>query len=254
MGTPDGVYDMIQRHVLPVEMIKVFVLDEADELLCDDLKEQTLKVCKLMPESTQCCIFCVLMPFQVVKDVTREFMRAPCQLRVEDDLTLDAVRKFYISLDKDEWKLETLCDLYSVLTITQAIVFCNTHDKVEWLAEQMKSREFTVSSMHGDMDPCERIKELRAFRSASSQVLITTDIFPRGLDIQQVSLIVNYDFPAQRDNYVHRVSRAVSRCGFGRKGVSIDFITQSDMPALRDVQNFYHVQIEEMPSNVADLL
>jgi translation initiation factor 4A len=227
------------------------VLDEADEMLSRGFKEQIYDVFKFMPESVQCTIFSATMPLEVL-EVTTKFMRDPIRILVKrDELTLEGIKQFYITIEKEEWKLETLCDLYATLTITQAIIYCNTRRKVDWLTEQMQSRDFTVSSMHGDMDQKERELIMREFRSGSSRVLITTDLLARGIDVQQVSLVINYDLPTNRENYIHRIGRSGR---FGRKGVSINFITQGDVRYLRDIETFYNTQIEEMPSNVVDLI
>merc|ERR1712226_735326 len=134
---------------------------------------------------------------------------------------------------------------------TQAVIFCNTRRKVYWLTEKMSGRDFTVSAMHGDMNQQERDLIMREFRSGSSRVLITTDLLARGIDVQQVSLVINYDLPANRENYIHRIGRSGR---FGRKGVSINFITRDDERTLRDIEQFYNTEIEEMPMNVADLV
>jgi len=251
VGTPGRVYDMIQRRALALEAVELFVLDEADEMLSRGFKEQIYDVFKYMPEFVQVTIFSATMPLEVL-EVTSKFMREPVRILVKrDELTLEGIKQFYIAIEREEWKLETLCDLYATLTITQAIIYCNTRRKVDWLTEQMTQRDFTVSSMHGDMDQRERDTIMRAFRSGSSRVLITTDLLARGIDVQQVSLVINYDLPTNRENYIHRIGRSGR---FGRKGVSINFITQGDVRYLRDIEQFYQTQIEEMPSNVADLL
>ena len=251
VGTPGRVYDMIQRRALNLDNVQLFVLDEADEMLSRGFKEQIYDVFKYMPEAVQCTIFSATMPLEVL-EVTSKFMRDPIRILVKrDELTLEGIKQFYIAIDKEEWKLETLCDLYATLTITQAIIYCNTRRKVDWLTEQMQTRDFTVSSMHGDMDQKERDTIMREFRSGSSRVLITTDLLARGIDVQQVSLVINYDLPTNRENYIHRIGRSGR---FGRKGVSINFITQGDIRYLRDIESFYNTQIEEMPSNLADLL
>merc|ERR1719345_635281 len=139
------------------------------------------------------------MPLEVL-EVTTRFMREPVRILVKkDELTLEGIKQFYIAVEREEWKLDTLCDLYETLTITQAIIYCNTRRKVDWLTEKMQSRDFTVSSMHGDMDQKERELILREFRSGSSRVLITTDLLARGIDVQQVSLVINYDMPKDRE-------------------------------------------------------
>jgi len=115
----------------------------------------------------------------------------------------------------------------------------------------MHQRDFTVSAMHGDMDQKERDVIMREFRSGSSRVLITTDLLARGIDVQQVSLVINYDLPTNRENYIHRIGRGGR---FGRKGVAINFVTDDDKRSLQDIEKFYNTQIDEMPMNVADLI
>jgi len=179
-------------------------------------------------------------------------MNKPVRILVKrDELTLDGIKQFYVSLDKEEWKLETLCDLYETLTITQSVIFANTRRKVDWLTEKMRSKDFSVSCTHGDIDQNARDGIMREFRSGSSRVLITTDLLARGIDVQQVSLVVNYDLPIQPENYLHRIGRSGR---FGRKGVAINFVCKDDEPLLQNIQKFYRTVIEELPSNIMDLI
>lgn len=251
VGTPGRVYDMINRRALKLDCVNLFVLDEADEMLSRGFKDQIYDVFKYMPENVQCAIFSATMPLDVL-EVTQKFMRDPIRILVKkDELTLEGIKQFYIAIEREEWKFETLCDLYATLTITQAIIYCNTRRKVDWLTQKMQERDFTVSSMHGELDQRERDNIMREFRSGASRVLITTDLLARGIDVQQVSLVINYDMPPNRENYIHRIGRSGR---FGRKGVSINFIIKSDVKYMRDIEQFYNTQIEEMPANVADLL
>merc|ERR1719265_1967257 len=167
------------------------------------------------------------MPVEIL-ELTGKFMRDPIRILVKkDELTLEGIRQFYVAIDREEWKLDTLCDLYETLTITQAIIYCNTRRKVDMLADELTNRDFTCSCMHADLDQRERELIMREFRSGSSRVLISTDLLARGIDVQQVSLVINFDLPASLENYLHRIGRS------GR---------------------FYHTQIEEMPMDIADLL
>jgi len=251
VGTPGRVWDMINRRALNADNIKMFVLDEADEMLSRGFKEQIYEVFQLLPPQTQVVLLSATMPPDVL-EVTKNFMRDPIRILVKrDELTLEGIKQFYVSVEKEEWKLDTLCDLYETVTITQAIIFCNTRRKVDWLTEKMQSREFTVSAMHGEMTQAEREVIMREFRSGSSRVLITTDLLARGIDVQQISLVINYDLPANRENYIHRIGRGGR---FGRKGVAINFVTNEDVRMLRDIEQFYNTQIEEMPMNIAELI
>jgi len=251
VGTPGRVYDMINRRALRLDSIRQFFLDEADEMLSRGFKDQIYDIFKFLPETVQVCLFSATMPLDVL-EVTQRFMREPVRILVKkDELTLEGIKQFYIAVDREEWKLDTLCDLYETLTITQAIIYCNTRRKVDWLREQMQERDFTVSCMHGDMDQRERDIIMREFRSGSSRVLITTDLLARGIDVQQVSLVINFDLPTNRENYIHRIGRSGR---FGRKGVAINFLTEGDVRYLRDIEQFYTTEITEMPMNVADLI
>eukprot|EP00091_Calanus_sinicus_P000661 TRINITY_DN1058_c0_g1_i5.p1 TRINITY_DN1058_c0_g1~~TRINITY_DN1058_c0_g1_i5.p1 ORF type:complete len:415 (-),score=140.27 TRINITY_DN1058_c0_g1_i5:122-1366(-) len=251
VGTPGRVFDMISRKILRPNYIKQFVLDEADEMLSRGFKDQIYDVFRHLNQETQVILLSATMPDEVL-EVTSRFMRDPIRILVKkEELTLEGIRQFYISVEREEWKLDTLCDLYETLTITQAVIFSNTRRKVDWLTEKMHERDFTVSAMHGDMDQKERDVIMREFRSGSSRVLITTDLLARGIDVQQVSLVINYDLPTNRENYIHRIGRGGR---FGRKGVAINFITEEDKRALQDIEKFYNTQIDEMPMNVADLI
>merc|ERR1711962_1502512 len=185
VGTPGRVFDMINRKVLNTKNIKMFVLDEADEMLSRGFKDQIYDVFRNLKPDIQVVLLSATMPEDV----------------------LEVTKRFHINVEKEEWKLETLTDLYETMTITQAVIFLNTRRKVDWLKEKLGEKDFTVSSMHGDMDQQERDVIMKEFRTGSSRVLITTDLLARGIDVQQVSLVINYDLPNNRENYIHRIGR-----------------------------------------------
>jgi len=250
-GTPGRVFDMIRRKNLRTRNIKLFILDEADEMLSRGFKDQIYDVYRYLPPQTQVVLVSATLPHDVL-EMTSKFMEDPVRVLVKrDELTLEGIKQFFVAVEREEWKFETLCDLYDTLTITQAVIFCNTKKKVDWLTEKMIENNFTVSSMHGDMTQDERDEVMTQFRSGGSRVLITTDIWARGIDVQQVSLVINYDLPNNRENYIHRIGRAGR---FGRKGVAINFVKQDDIKILRDIEQYYSTQIDEMPMNVADLI
>lgn len=187
-----------------------------------------------------------------VLEMANHFMNDPVRILVRrDELTLEGIRQFYIAVEKEEWKFDTLCDLYDTLTITQAVIFCNTKQKVDWLATKLKEKHFTVSAIHGDMPQDARDRVMEEFRSGSTRVLIATDLWGRGIDVQQVSLVICYDLCSNRELYIHRIGRSGR---FGRKGVAINFVRDEDMRLLKDIEQFYKTQIDEMPNNVGDLL
>ncbi|KAE8682626.1 Eukaryotic initiation factor 4A-2 [Hibiscus syriacus] len=237
VGTPGRVFDMLRRQSIRPDHIKMFVLDEADEMLSRGFNDQIYDIFQLLPPKIQ--------PLRIL-------VNKPVRILVKrDELTLEGIKQFYVNVEKEEWKLETLCDLYETIAITQSVIFVNTRRKVDWLTDKMRSRNYTVSATNGDMDQNTRDIIMREFRSGSSRVLITTDLLARGIDVQQVSLVINYDLPTQPENYLHRIGRSGR---FGRKSVAINFVTMDDERMLFDIQKFYNVVIEELPSNVADLI
>lgn len=250
-GTPGRVFDMIKRRVLQTRDIKVLVLDEADEMLSKGFKEQIYDVYRYLPPETQVVCVSATLPHEVL-EMTGKFMTDPVRVLVKrDELTLEGIKQFFVAVEREEWKFDTLCDLYDTLTITQAVIFCNTKRKVDWLTEKMRQSNFTVSAMHGDMPQKERDAIMGEFRGGSTRVLITTDVWARGLDVQQVSLVINYDLPNSRELYIHRIGRSGR---YGRKGVAINFVRSDDIRILRDIEQYYSTQIDEMPMAIADLL
>jgi len=250
-GTPGRVYDLIRRNALQMGNLKAMILDEADEMLNRGFKEQIYDIYRFLPPVCQVVLMSATLP-PTVLDMTRKFMNDPIKILVKrDELTLEGISQFYISVEKEEWKFDTLCDLYDTLTITQAVIFCNTRQKVDWLAEKMREKNFTVSSIHGDMEQGQRDKVMEEFRSGSSRVLIATDLWGRGIDVQQVSLVICYDLPTNRELYIHRIGRSGR---FGRKGVAINFVRTEDEAQMKDIESFYRTQVDEMPANVGDFL
>uniref|UniRef100_G3Q964 RNA helicase n=1 Tax=Gasterosteus aculeatus aculeatus TaxID=481459 RepID=G3Q964_GASAC len=232
-GTPGRVFDMIRRRSLRTRAIKMLVLDEADEMLNKGFKEQIYDVYRYLPPATQVCLISATLPHEIL-EMTNKFMTDPIRILVKrDELTLEGIKQFFVAVEREEWKFDTLCDLYDTLTITQAVIFCNTKRKVDWLTEKMRE------------------SIMKEFRSGASRVLISTDVWARGLDVPQVSLIINYDLPNNRELYIHRIGRSGR---YGRKGVAINFVKNDDIRILRDIEQYYSTQIDEMPMNVADLI
>jgi ATP-dependent RNA helicase len=248
-GTPGRVFDMLRRQTLRVRNLKTLILDEADEILSQGFKDQLYDIYRYLPPKTQVVVVSATMTPDVLR-MTGKFMTDPLRILVKrDEITLEGIKQFFVAVEKEDWKFDTLCDLYDTLTITQAVIFCNTRRKVDWLADKMRAANFTVVAMHGEMSQDERDNIMTQFRSGTARVLITTDVWSRGIDVQQVSLVINYDLPAKRELYIHRIGRSGR---WGRKGVAINFVSD-DAVVLRDIEQFYSTQILELPVNLADL-
>lgn len=182
-GTPGRIFDMLQRNHLRTKNIKMMIIDEADEMLSQGFREQIYDIYRHIPYRTQIVVVSATLP-QEVLDMTKKFMNNPIKILVKrDELTLEGIKQFFVAVEKEEWKFDTLCDLYDTLTITQAVIFCNSKKKVEWLYQKMRDQNFTVSAMHGSMSQKERDQIMQEFREANSRVLIATDIWGRGIDV-----------------------------------------------------------------------
>lgn len=251
IGTPGRIYDMICKKALRTNGLKMLVLDEADEMLSKGFQEQVYDIFQTLPTTIQVALFSATMPEEFF-DLAENFMRDPIKILVQkEQLTLEGIKQYYINVDKNEYKFEVLRDLYNFLTINQSIVYCNSRRMVEDLYDRLTDENFPVSYIHGDMTPTEREQAMINFRNAKTRVLISTDLLSRGIDIQQVSIVINYDIPNNVDNYLHRIGRSGR---YGRKGVSINFATYYDKKKIEDIEQHYCIEIEAMPDDLSCLL
>ena len=190
------------------------------------------------------------MPMDILK-LTKHFMRDPAKILVKnEELTLEGIKQYYIPIEKEEWKMDVLLDLYGNLDISQALIYCNTKKRVVELADKMKEHDFVVSIMHGEMDQMTRDMIMKEFRTGATRVLITTDLLARGIDVQQVGLVINYELPFKKENYIHRIGRAGR---YGRKGTAINFVSPQDARFIKEIQEHFNTQIEEMPQDLNEL-
>ena len=250
VGTAGRVKEMIKKGYLKTEHLKLFILDEADEMLSKGFQEQIKQIFSFLPGDIQIGLFSATMPTEILQ-ISDNFMRDPARILVKkDELTLEGIKQYYVPLEKKEWKIDTLMSLYMNLEINQAIIYCNTVKRVEELASQLKEKEFTVSSMHGEMDQISRNLIMREFRTGTTRILISTDLLARGIDVQQVSVVINYDLPQTKESYIHRIGRSGR---FGRKGTAINFVTPRDAQFLKELQTHYNTQINQLPTNLEDI-
>ncbi|CBH14174.1 ATP-dependent DEAD box helicase, putative [Trypanosoma equiperdum] len=250
VGTPGRVVDVTKRGAMRTESLRVLVLDEADEMLSQGFAEQIYDIFRFLPKEIQVALFSATMPDDVL-ELTKKFMRDPTRILVKrESLTLEGIKQFFIAVE-EEHKLDTLMDLYETVSIAQSVIFANTRRKVDWLASQLNSSNHTVSCMHSEMSKQEREKVMGTFRNGSSRVLVTTDLVARGIDVHHVNIVINFDLPTNKENYLHRIGRGGR---YGRKGVAINFVTQKDVEVLREIESHYHTQIEELPVDFAAYL
>ena len=246
VGTPGRVHDMIRRKYLKTEKIDLIVLDEADEMLSAGFKDQIYKIFQYMHNDIQIGLFSATVP-ETLEQLTARFMRNPIKILVKtEQLTLQGIAQYYIRLDSDEHKYATIKDLFEGLTISQAIIYCNSTRRVDDLEEAMVQDNFPVKKIHGKMDESERKEVHKDFKNGGCRVLITSDLFARGIDIQQVSVVINFDVPKSEHTYLHRIGRSGR---WGRKGIAINFVTRHDGAKLKHFEEYYNTQISEMPGD-----
>jgi translation initiation factor 4A len=251
VGTPGRIYDLIQRRKLQLSHIRHLILDEADQMLEDRFREQVLSILQFnFPRETKVALFSATMPPNV-QEVADRFLQNPIKILIPaEQVTLEGIKQFHIEIPRDEWKFELLDDLYRHLPINQMIIFVNKRARAEWLAERMRTSGHTLEYIHGDMEVAERRSRMDDFRAGKARVLISTDLLARGIDVQQVSLVINFELPPQRENYIHRIGRAGR---YGRKGVAINICTTEEMRYLKDIEAYYATSIPELPKDLSVL-
>jgi translation initiation factor 4A len=251
VGTPGRIHDMIRRRYLKVDKMKLLVIDEADEMLSSGFKDQMYNIFQHLHNDIQVALFSATYS-QELEELSKSFMQNPTQIRVKaEELTLQGIAQYYINLMDDVQKYETIKDIFESLTISQAIIYCNSTHRVDDLCEAMKTDHFPVEKIHGKMTEQERKDNYVKFKNGACRVLITSDLFARGIDVQQVSIVINFDIPKNEHTYLHRIGRSGR---WGRKGIAINFQTKQDSTKLKRFSDYYHTEIIEMPANFTEHL
>ncbi|OIR58843.1 MAG: ATP-dependent RNA helicase FAL1 [Amphiamblys sp. WSBS2006] len=249
-GTPGRVLDMLRRSKLQAAGVGVLVLDEADEMFTHGLSEIVTQVRGRLPSRLQ-IVFVSATLTETVLSMRDQLMHSPvCIFVAKDRLTLDGIKQFVVQREKEGLKFEALCDIYNVAVVSQTVVFCNTKKKAGWLSEKMGQAGFAVSLVHGDMAQTTRSQVMQEFRQGTTRVLVTTDIWSRGIDVEQVSVVVNYEPPLKPESYLHRIGRTGR---FGRRGVAINIVTKQEKKVLRRIEKHLRTKISEMPTDVSEI-
>ena len=251
VGTPGRIFDLICRGELGVDTIRYVILDEADQMLEELFADQIRAILNSkFPPATRLALFSATMPANVL-EIAENYLSNPVRILLPpDEVTLEGIKQYYVQLDREDWKLPVLLDLYQQITVNQALIYVNKRQKAEWLAKQLSSHGFTLEFIHGEMEVAERKKRMEDFRSGMTRVLISTDLLARGIDVQQVSLVINYEMPIQRENYVHRIGRSGR---YGKKGVAINLIYGDDLTAMKELEAHYSTVIHELPEDLSSL-
>ena len=248
VGTPGRVFDIMRNGHIDTAKIKLMVLDEADEILSEGFKDQIYDIFQYLDSEAQVALFSATMPPEL-ENLTSKFLRDPVQILVKkEQVTLEGIKQFYVGLENDNTKFETLKDIFSLISMSQCMIYCNSIKRADHLYNSMIMEDFPVIKIHSGMSEAERRESHNDIKTGAARVIICTDLFARGIDIQQVSYVINYDVPSNIHTYIHRIGRSGR---WGRKGVSINFVTKRDLFKIKEIEQFYNTLIEEMPMDFA---
>jgi len=247
-GCPGRVYDMMRRNYITTDKIKLIILDEADEMLSDGFKEQVYNIFQNLGSDIQVALFSATLP-STIHQITNKFMRNPVRVSVKtEQLTLEGIAQYYVAVENDVQKYETLKDLFNSLSVSQCIIYANSVKRVADLYDAMIEDGFPVCCIHSNMERGDRDRAFQEFKTGKFRVLISSNVTARGIDIQQVSVVINFDIPKCVHTYLHRIGRSGR---WGRKGLGINLITKRDVYKMKEIESHYSTQIDELPSNFA---
>ena len=250
VGTPGRVHDMLRRRKINTKFIKLLILDEADEMLSAGFKEQIYNIFNFLGNDVQVGLFSATLPLEI-QAITEKFMRDPVKILVKtESITLEGIKQYYVALEDDSQKYETIKDIFESISLSQCIIYCNSIKRVNDLNEALIKDGFPVCCIHSGMEKDERMNAYKEFSSGGARVLISSNLTARGIDVQQVSTVINFDVPKDVHTYIHRIGRSGR---WGRKGMGINFITRRDIRLIRDIEQYYDTQIEEMPAQISCL-
>jgi superfamily II DNA/RNA helicase len=246
IGCTGRVYDLIKRKYIKSDCIRNIVIDEADELLSGSFKDQIFDIFHCLPQDVQVILFSATLPKNVI-DASLKFMRDPIKLlKSSSELTLEGISQYKVHLRDNRDKYCTLVDLFENITMSQCIIYCNSVNRVETLYQKLIDDDYPAIYMHGNMKQEKRIQHFNDFKNGVFKVLISSDITARGIDVQQVSIVINFDVCKNTETYLHRIGRSGR---WGRKGLTINFVTNSDKCNLRNIENTYEIKIKDLPDD-----
>lgn len=251
IATPGRLLDMINKKHIYTDKIKSLILDEADETLSSGFTDTLYNIIRTMPQTTQMCLFSATIPPELL-DISTNFMNNPEKLLInKEELTLEGIQQFYIDLKQYKWKYDVLFDIYETINITQSIIYVNSKNILNILYDKLNKLNYPIAYISGDMTQKDREQNLNNFKSGNARILLSTDLLSRGIDIQQLSLVINFDIPRDKETYIHRIGRSGR---YGRKGVAINFITEEDYEQIDNIKKYYNTNILEMPQNIQDYI
>lgn len=250
VGTPGRIHHLIRKKKIQPNTIKFLIFDEADEMLSIGFKEQIYNIFQFLENDVQIALFSATLPTDIY-NLSEKFMRDPVKILVKKEaITLEGIQQYFVALENDKQKYEVLKDIFSQISVNQCIIYCNSIKRVSDLTEALKEDDFPVSCIHSNIDKTERETAYTDFITGKTRVLVSTNLTARGIDVQQVSIVINFDLPKDIHTYIHRIGRSGR---WGRKGMGINFITRRDIRKMKDIEQYYDTQIMELPSNFSNM-
>lgn len=241
VGTPGRVMDHMKRRTIKLQDVKMVVLDEADEMLNMGFREDMEFILSKMESEHQTCLFSATMPKAIV-ELSKQYLKEPEFIKVTQDvLTMDSIQQYYYGI-KREYKYEALKRILSHYNYKKCIIFSNTKSMVDTLADQLKNDGFNADGLHGDLNQKQRDYVMNSFRNGNIDLFICTDIAARGIDVDSVEAVINYDVPQETEYYVHRVGRTGRA---GKEGVSHTLCTSKEFNKLHSIEQTCHIKMIE---------
>ena len=247
VGCPGRVHDMMRRQHIRGADVNMIILDEADEMLSVGFKEQVYNIFNFLNSNVQVGLFSATLP-EELHTLSEKFLRNPVKILVKSEqLTLEGIVQHMIALEDDSQKYSTLKDIYNMLAVTQSIIYCNSIKRVVDLNEAMLQDNFPVCCIHSGMEKHERDAAFSDFKCGKHRVLISSNVTARGIDVQNVGVVINFDVPKDVHTYLHRIGRSGR---WGRKGIAINFVTRWDLKKIKEFEVYYQTTITEMPATL----
>ena len=245
VGTPKRIKDLAYQRVLNLERCGILVLDEADKLLGDDFYGEIKSIISYLPKKRQIMLFSATFPLDV-KKFKDEYLNKPVMLNLMEELTLFGITQYYTYIE-EKLKLQCLHTLFQKLEINQAIIFCNTTKRVELLSKKIIEMGFSCYYIHAKIEQEKRNRIYHDFRNNACRCLVSSDLMTRGIDIPNVNVVINFDFPKSAETYLHRIGRSGR---FGHLGIAISFITDDDLQNYYSIKKELDTEIDAMPQNI----
>ena len=254
IGTIGRIYHMMEENVFNLAELKQLTLDEADNLLAKNYSNKVFDMIKQTEGTCQKCFLSATVN-KNLREVAKKLLEEPeMVLLKKEEVQVKAIKNFYLDTEEEEYKFDTLIDLYQIISTSHTMIFCNSINKIEFVKNKLEEEGFPTTTIHGGLDQSERSKIVNEFRDGKTRILLTTDLLARGIDIPEVKLVINYDLPKNHETFIHRIGRSGR---FGKKGVSITFVKMEDY---KDKKNFeslithYDLNMEEVPENISSYL